>query len=133
MEHWTDLKRISAIGGLLWMFSFISGIVLSKIPSIAHNILAIDILDFLLLVLFAYLTISFYIQLPGPHVKDGTTIALGFILMYFLLDLLITIPLFGVPFQFYFTNWRLWTSFLVILITGVFLGGSCSLGDYRKV
>ncbi len=129
MNNRAELKKIAGMGGLLWMFSLITGIVISRIPLIANNLLASDLLDFLFLVLYAYLCISFYLQLPGGHTKDGAIAALGFILVFFLLDMIVTVPFFGISAKAYLSNWRTWTDYIVILIVGIFLGGSSILSE----
>ena len=132
MNGWKSIKNVVALGGLLWLLTLIFTHVLVAIPFLRGQILIQDILYFFFWGLFSWLVISIYFSYPGTHIKDGTILAGAFILVNLFLDLVITIPMFGLNYNAFFRNYQVWVSYIEILVIGLLVRGSTFFKEFFR-
>ncbi len=88
-------KRVILTGTLVWLFIFIAFAVLSSMPTIKDSLNLQASIVGILIIPFA--TLGAYIYYKNGNKDHGLTIGFTVVIIAFLLDALITVPLLEIP------------------------------------
>jgi hypothetical protein len=130
-SKYMNIKRAIGFSILLWVFTFVIWSIIIFIPALVDKMMLQYFIYWVLLVPVVLFLAKWYYKQDPPSVKKALQLGTFALVVMFVLDAIITIPLFIAPQQevgywagleFFYVQWQMWVSFVWFMALMLFAG-----------
>jgi hypothetical protein len=107
---------------IFWALIFVAWSIIMFIPALEGNLFGQYIVYFIILIFLTWLCVSSYFKKASPSAKAGIFLAIYFLIIGTILDMIVTIPLFVKDWAGFYGSWQLYVGFAEAIIIAALVG-----------